>query len=453
MGNFVVVWTSDGSAGSDTDDSSVHGQRFSAAGAPLGDEFQVNTYTTGAQRSAHVAADSAGNFVVSWTSYGGSAESDTDYSSVQARRFDAAGVPAGAEFQVNTYTTGGQAPGVIAAAAGNFIIAWTSLGGSGTDTGDRSIQARRFDNSGTPLGDQFQVNTFTTHTQSTPAVAGDASGRFVVVWMNHHNDGYHDQGIEGQLYDSTGSPVGGEFRVNLAGVAGYEFLPRVASDTAGNFVVVWESYGSVGSDDDDSYSVQLKRFASSRPILGKSAIIRDPVGIESSRDVIVLAKETATDIGPSILGDPTTTGATLRVTVNGTADSDQTYSLGASGWRAIGTVGYKYFGPTDIDGDPVKKVLLKRTAGGTALLKVILKGGVGTQSLDVVPPNLGDDGGITLSIPGGGTYCATFGGAAGGTEVRDDGRIWKVTNATAQGCQNVPPSGGVCDDAVMVCDP
>jgi hypothetical protein len=114
--------------------------------------------------------------------------------------------------------------------------------------------------------------------------------------------------------------------------------------------------------------------------------------------------------------------------------SDQTYALDSSGWSTAGTVGYKYSGPTGGDGDPVKKVLLRRTPSGNALLKAILKGSIGTQSLDVVPPNLGDDGGIILTIPGGGTYCALFGGAAGGTEVKDDAQLWKVTNATGQGC-------------------
>ena len=49
-------------------------------------------------------------------------------------------------------------------------------------------------------------------------------------------------------------------------------------------------------------------------------------------------------------------------------------------------------------------------------MKVILKGNVGAQTLDVVPPNAGDD---VPHHPGSGTYCAAFGGAAGGTEVKD----------------------------------
>jgi hypothetical protein len=67
----------------------------------------------------------------------------------------------------------------------------------------------------------------------------------------------------------------------------------------------------------------------------------------------------------------------------------------------------------------VRKVLLKRTPNGTALVKAILKGNVGTQDLSVVPPNPGDEGGIILAINGGGTYCASFGGAAGGGETAD----------------------------------
>ena len=60
--------------------------------------------------------------------------------------------------------------------------------------------------------------------------------------------------------------------------------------------------------------------------------------------------------------------ATIQVIANGTTNSDQTYILDAGGWRALGSVGFKYLGPTGVDGDPVKLVLLKRTLGGTAML-------------------------------------------------------------------------------------
>ncbi len=292
------------------------------------------------------------------------------------RRSDAGGAPLGAQFEVNSYTTGNQTyPAVAVEAAGSFVVAWSSYGSAGSDPSLSSIQARRYDSAGAAVGSRFQLNSYTTDFQNRAAVGFDG---------------------------------------------------------AGNFVVAWESDGSAGSD--ASYqSIQAQRYAVGRPILGKKVLVKDPTGVETDRGVVVLGKETATDIGPTILGNPPVNGATLRVISNGTTDSDEAYVLDAGGWSA-GTVGFKYVGPTGIDADPVKKVIVKRTPSGKALLKALLKGNVGAQSLDVVPPNLGDDGGIILSINGGGTYCAAFGGGAGGTEAVDNGQLWKVVNPTAEGC-------------------
>ena len=51
-------------------------------GNPLGPEFRVNTYTTSYQYRPSVAADSAGNFVVVWTSFQGGS-----YTGVFGQRF------------------------------------------------------------------------------------------------------------------------------------------------------------------------------------------------------------------------------------------------------------------------------------------------------------------------------------------------------------------------------
>ena len=55
--------------GQDGSSLGVFGQRYASSGAPLGAEFQVNTYTTNIQVSPSVASDTAGNFVVVWESY------------------------------------------------------------------------------------------------------------------------------------------------------------------------------------------------------------------------------------------------------------------------------------------------------------------------------------------------------------------------------------------------
>ena len=84
--DFVVVWDSLGSSGTDSFAWSIQGQRYGSNGAPIGEQFQVNAYTTLSQRSPSIAAVPNGGFVVVWDS-SGSGGSDTSILSIQGRRF------------------------------------------------------------------------------------------------------------------------------------------------------------------------------------------------------------------------------------------------------------------------------------------------------------------------------------------------------------------------------
>src|SRR5207248_5028048 len=66
-GDFVVAWESEDQVGNSV---GVFAQRYGAAGATVGGEFRVNTYTTNAQYEAAVASDAVGDFVVAWQSIG-----------------------------------------------------------------------------------------------------------------------------------------------------------------------------------------------------------------------------------------------------------------------------------------------------------------------------------------------------------------------------------------------
>src|SRR4051812_24139351 len=101
-----------------------------------------------------------------------------------------------------------------------------------------------------PIGPEFGVNTFTSFTQNSPAMAVDGDGDFVVAWQstNQDGDGY---GIYAQRYSAagqalprpTGVPAGqgaGEFRVNTA-TAQVQKQPSVAIDAGGDFVIAWQS--------------------------------------------------------------------------------------------------------------------------------------------------------------------------------------------------------------------
>jgi len=125
------------------------------------------------------AANAAGGFVVVWGGDPG----------IRARRFDAAGVPASDEFQVNTYTTGAGLPAVAGLVTGGFVVVWQSSAGSGSDTSGEAVEAQRFDAAGMPVDGEFQVNTYTTSHQAFPAVAATGDGGFVAVWTSDGSGG------------------------------------------------------------------------------------------------------------------------------------------------------------------------------------------------------------------------------------------------------------------------
>jgi hypothetical protein len=269
-GNFVVVWYGVG----DGSWTGIWGRRFRADGTPLdASDFVVNSYSYFYQWDPVVAAAPAGEFVVAWTSYYG-AGTDPFYS-IQARRFGADGTPLDAsEFQVNTYTTSYQEhPAVAIAPNGDFIVAWDSLRSGGSDPSD-SIQARRFRWNGTPRdASDHQVNVFTTGSQRWPRVATNAEGDYVVVWHSQFSqDG--DPFYSGQMrrYREDGTEVDvREFQVNTY-TTGFQDFPMVAAVPEGDFVVSWESDGSAGSDT-DSTSIQARRFG--RPAISITSIPGD----------------------------------------------------------------------------------------------------------------------------------------------------------------------------------
>ncbi len=94
-------------------------------------------------------------------------------------------------------------------------------------------------------GIEFQANTFTAGNQQDPKVASDAAGDYVAVWQSYGQNGTGFD-IYAQLYNASGATCGSEFLVNTA-TMGNQQNPSVAMDSNGDFVVAWETYGQDGS--------------------------------------------------------------------------------------------------------------------------------------------------------------------------------------------------------------
>jgi hypothetical protein len=232
-GDFVVVWED---AGRDGSGAGIFAQRFDDSGVKLGAELQINAYTPGPERFPVAAMRDDGGFVVTWSSFN---DQDGSSTGVFARRFDAAGTPLAAEFQVSTYTQDTQAGAAVAIRGiGDFVVAWSSRDQDGSSHG---VFFRRFDALGAPLGVELQVNSYTESSQGSPAVAIDDAGGFVVAWESYGQDGY-GEGIFARRFDAAGNAQSAEFQVN-ASTEGGQYAPVVTLD-AGGFVVAWSDFAT-----------------------------------------------------------------------------------------------------------------------------------------------------------------------------------------------------------------
>lgn len=140
----------------------------------------------------------------------------------------------GSEFQINTYTTASQTePAVAARVNGDFVVVWQSVGQDGDSGG---IFARQFDALGTPFAGESQVNLTSASNQGAPSIT-DATldvgfgpvPTFQVVWASSQAGGLDVFGLKPGFY---------EFETNTY-TTGNQTIPRVVGLTGGGFATVW----------------------------------------------------------------------------------------------------------------------------------------------------------------------------------------------------------------------
>ncbi|MEW6166796.1 MAG: Calx-beta domain-containing protein [Pseudomonadota bacterium] len=147
-----------------------------------------------------------------------------------------------------------------------------AVSASGSD-----INVRMLDPFGVRKIEPFAANSAAAAARSLPWVASDAAGNFVVVWQQAAAAGASPD-LYARLFDASGTPKGNEFRVNTT-TAGDQTYPFVAMDSNGNFVVTWKS----GSPAD----VVLQRFDSSGRKVGSEIVANEGFGKVGPRQQIV----------------------------------------------------------------------------------------------------------------------------------------------------------------------
>jgi len=275
-GGFVVTWTDPSGTLGDESGTSIKAQVFDAAGARVGTEFLVNSQTEGDQRGATIADLANGHFVITWR--------DATGGSIRAQIFDAAGAKIGSEFPVNTETANDQFNSTVTGlTGGGFVVTWRDASGTLGDADGTSIKAQAFAADGTRQGDEFLVNTQTAGSQYNPTITGLTNGGFVVTWFDFSGTlgDANGSSIKAQIFDSTGSKVGGEFLVNTQ-TASDQREPTITGLANGGFVVTWFNLG--GSPGDESgTSITAQLFDASGAKLGSEFLVNSQT-FNSQRD-------------------------------------------------------------------------------------------------------------------------------------------------------------------------
>jgi hypothetical protein len=214
----------------------VRAQFFHSNAAAVGDEILINSGSYDS-RYPDVAVSGAGGLVVAWLE-----EQSTNR--IMARRFDPNGTPVAEPFEVSTANIASLTrPAVAADALGGFVIAWD---GDPNRAGDDDIHARLYDPNGTPAGEPFIVNTDLAGAQQWPRVAMNDAGEFVVVWEQTAADPNESPDIFARQYDSAGQPMGEPFQVNTY-TPGKQQRPDIVLAGDGSFIAAWESNDQDGS--------------------------------------------------------------------------------------------------------------------------------------------------------------------------------------------------------------
>jgi len=179
-GSLAVVWR-----GTDGDSQGITARIIGPNGEPAGPEFAVNQSTAGGQVSPDIAVDGAGNFVVTWHDFFG--YTDPTPNGVYARRFSASGAPLGNEMRLNEATESGAFTSVASNARGDVVVSWEAFTEGYGSSGQ--IVARTFRADGTPSGETVELSTqpMVASAAAVSDVAIDNNGGGMAVWQNTVN--------------------------------------------------------------------------------------------------------------------------------------------------------------------------------------------------------------------------------------------------------------------------
>ncbi len=233
-----------------TDAYSVRGRFYDATtGAALQSPFDVMTNSGDHVAHVDVTIDDQGQAIFVWQTD----NLDGDRNGIFASGYEQPNTQVFSEVQVNTTTSANQQePAVAADSAGNAMVVWSSFGQDGSNYG---IYSRLMTTAGSFSGSEVLVNSTTADAQDHARVEASRQGtRFVVTWTDETAAGDGGQGVMARHYEA-GAFQGSDSLIN-ATTNGRQMLSDVSigSDNY-DAIIAWQGGNrkdaSSGADNDD----------------------------------------------------------------------------------------------------------------------------------------------------------------------------------------------------------
>lgn len=217
---------------------------------------QVNSETEN-RRAPKVSLSTNKGYVITWRTAPSVYDVRTTGSgNIYASLYDENGELKKKEFLVNSSFSDGykKKHDVAIDGSGNFVSVWNTYTPGEPEKVTRSstipavppidkIKARRINSDGEPITEEFFVHLDDGRLHTSPRVAMNYDGHFVVVWNAYVFEG--DRGdVLARFYDAEANPLGEPFVVN-SNLVGKQYAQDVSINTTGQVVITWVDYPGV----------------------------------------------------------------------------------------------------------------------------------------------------------------------------------------------------------------
>jgi len=254
-GNWVAVWSSNENLGAALGaDYDIFVSRSVDNGANWSNPTPLNNNAAaddGDDRSPRIATDANGNWMVTWSStdkLGDTIGSDSDI--LFARSIDN-GANWSSPLPLNTNASGDggsdTTPSIAADTQGNWVVVWMTNGLFGSDLDVVSARSNNLGATWTaPASVKTTAATDGIAQDESPAIATDGQGRWLVVWESNDPLG-GTIGVDYDILVARSDDNGANWtpavpaNSNAAGDTAFDAKPNLATDAAGNWVAVWEN--------------------------------------------------------------------------------------------------------------------------------------------------------------------------------------------------------------------